>query len=77
MPKSVRYYIQPIDDDQALVRGVPVALPPTLERSRPETGRTASSAAPAAAPGASRQPTGRSRVARLVRAAIRRGDEGR
>ena len=70
MTKTVRYYIQPLDDDQTVVRTIPVALP------RASAPRPAGAVRPAAAADAAPTPPGRAtrpaRVARLVRAAIRR-----
>jgi hypothetical protein len=70
MTKTVRYYIQPSDDDQTVVRTVPVALPRAAAPRPAEVDRPA--AAAEAAPTPPREAARRARVARLVRAAIRR-----
>lgn len=73
MTKSVRYYIQPLDDDQAVVHSVPVARPTSDERAR--TGHDRLPAPPPVEPAPLRPPAPRSRMARLVRAAIGRDEK--
>lgn len=71
MTKSVRYYIQPLGDDQAVVRTVPLAVPEAKDRPWAKPAHApAVEPIPPTAP--ARPPVGRARVARLVRAAIRR-----
>ena len=66
--KPVRYYIVKADD-QAVVRSVPVAV-----SARP---RPTQAAEPLPAPVAAASVAGRARVARLMRAAIRRNARAR
>ena len=77
MTKSVRYYIEKETDDQAVVRSVPVAVPryvaPESRQARP--GRAVASHVPVEAANGRRpvrRAVGGVRVARFVRAAMRR-----
>lgn len=76
MTKPVRYYIQPHDNAQALVRGVPVPLPAQEKRiaAEPRPLVAPSPSPPTPTPREAPRP---SRMTRLVRAAIRRADADR
>ena len=73
MQHPVRYYIVNSDDDQPVVRSVPVSVRPPAEPSRGEM----TTPTPAETPAAVEERRGPARVGRIVRSAIRRTPAGR